>query len=375
VRSAGGVYSRYLEPIGDGFLVFAGLALLLVVPYLVWLYRRQGRVDPRRVQVAAAFLLFLVCAWALVLLPFPEESAAYCAQHTGKVQLVPFQWVADAVAEAQREGTGLRALLTNAPIVVRVFNLLLLLPLGVFLRRWWGRSLLATGLIALGLSLAFELTQVTAVWGLYPCPYRTFDVDDLIANTAGAMLGWWAAPAFRIIPERTSAAGRSAAPTTASLPRRLLATFIDYVLALLLGGLLVAAAAAALGLEQTGAQAARWSLPVGLAAVAVVWPVLTGSTPGQWFVLLRVRTPAGSRPSPLRVAVRAAVLWGPWLLAGVLLDLASGSAALSLAAVLVAPAWVLLVVALILRDPGRRGPHERASGTCTRLRDEAPASG
>lgn len=363
----GALYSRYLEPIGDGALVFLGLAVLLVVPYLVWLYRRTGRVDPRRVWVAAAFLLFLVCAWALVLLPFPAESATYCANRTGKVSLVPFQWVADAVAEAQREGTGLRALLTNAPLVVRIFNLLLLLPLGVFLRRWWGRGLLSTTLIAFALSLAFELTQATAVWGLYPCPYRTFDVDDLIANTAGAMLGWWAAPAFRVIPDRSASTGSAAAPALpdrASLPRRALATLIDYVLALLVGGLLVALTVAALGLEPTADQAARWTLPSGLLAVAVVWPALTGSTPGQWLVLLRARTLSGGRPGLGRLLVRVLVLWGPWLAAGLL----AGTVALW--AAVIAPAWAVLVLVLTARGAERRGPHERASGTRTALRDE-----
>ena len=41
-----------------------------------------------------------------------------------------------------------------------------------------------------GLSLTVELTQLTGLWGLYPCPYRQFDVDDLILNTTGVALGF-----------------------------------------------------------------------------------------------------------------------------------------------------------------------------------------
>lgn len=373
----GGLYSRYLEPIGDGALVFLGLSLLLVVPFLIVLYRRYGRVDPRAVWTGAAFLLFLVCAWALVLLPFPEESAAYCARHTGKVQLVPFLWVVDAWTEAQREGTGIGSLLTNAALVVRVFNLLLLLPLGVFLRRWWGRGLLSTTAIAFGLSLAFELTQATGVWGLYPCPYRTFDVDDLIANTAGAMLGWWAAPAFRIVPERAALEASPAARTASrpSVPRRFLATLVDYVLALLVGGLLVLLGATVLGADPTGTEAARWTLPLGLVVVTVLWPWRTGSTPGQWFVLLRVRTPAGERAGLGPLALRTLVLWGPWLAAGWLSSALVATAGVGGAvALLLAPAWVLTVVVLTVRDPEHRGPHERFSRTRTVLRDAAEPS-
>ncbi|MGD9954786.1 MAG: VanZ family protein [Candidatus Nanopelagicales bacterium] len=369
---ATGLYARYLEPIGGGLQIFLLVAVLLAVPFVVVQYRRRGRVDPRSVWVAGSFLLFLICAWALVLLPFPDDIAKYCASTVGKVNLRPFIWIPQAIEEARREGTGVLSILTNSPLVVRVFNVLLLLPLGVYLRRWWGRGWLATGAIGLGLSLAFELTQLTAIWGLYDCQYRTFDVDDLIANTAGALLGWLAAPAFRIIPERGSVAAQPR-PVRASLPRRFVATLIDYLAALLLGGAVVALLGA-LALPFDGAAVTRTSLVIGLVLVCVVLPVRSGSTVGQWLVLLSMRTGSGERPPFPALAVRTLVLWGPWVLAGVVATTSVGlSPALVLAAVLLSPLWIGVVVLLTLRDTERRGPHEKASGTATVVREHAPA--
>lgn len=374
---APGLYARYLEPIGSGLLVFLLVAVVLAVPFVIVQYRRSGRVDPRSMWVAGSFLLFLVCAWALVLLPFPEDVAKYCASTAGKVQLRPFIWIPEAVEEARREGTGVLSILTNSPLVVRVFNVLLLLPLGVYLRRWWGRGWVATGLVAFGLSLAFELTQLTAIWGLYDCQYRTFDVDDLIANTAGALLGWLAAPAFRIIPERGSAP-TATRPVRASLPRRFVATLVDYVAALLVGGLVVAAAGA-LGIAIDGAAVVRTSLVIGLVIVTVLVPALRGTTPGQWFVLLTMRTAAGERPSIGALAVRTLVLWGPWVVSGLLTTAAGSSPVLVLLAAMLSPLWIAVVVGVTLRDPERQGPHERASGTRTVLRpgsaEPVPAAG
>ena len=44
--------------------------------------------------------------------------------------------------------------------------------------------------MALGLTLFIETAQLTALFGLYPCPYRQFDVDDLILNVAGILAGF-----------------------------------------------------------------------------------------------------------------------------------------------------------------------------------------
>jgi glycopeptide antibiotics resistance protein len=40
------------------------------------------------------------------------------------------------------------------------------------------------------------VAQLTGLFGLYPCAFRTFEVDDLIFNISGLMAGfavlrWW----------------------------------------------------------------------------------------------------------------------------------------------------------------------------------------
>ena len=53
------------------------------------------------------------------------------------------------------------------------------------------------------LSLFFELTQLSGLYFVYPGSYRLFDVDDLIVNTAGSMIGFiLAGPVSRLLPTR-----------------------------------------------------------------------------------------------------------------------------------------------------------------------------
>ena len=50
-------------------------------------------------------------------------------------------------------------------------------------------------------SMFFEMTQLSGVWGIYPYAFRCPDVDDLMNNTLGCMIGFWMAPILmRFLP-------------------------------------------------------------------------------------------------------------------------------------------------------------------------------
>ena len=59
--------------------------------------------------------------------------------------------------------------------------------LGSTVFRW---NFLKTLIFSFLIALFFELTQGTGVFGFFECPYRLFDVDDLMLNTSGAVLGF-----------------------------------------------------------------------------------------------------------------------------------------------------------------------------------------
>lgn len=300
---------QYVAPIAQGFGVFLLGSLALLLPYVVWQYRRYGRVAPRRALVNATFALYLVCAWAVVLLPMPDPAAL---RHPAPVNLVPFQWWTDTIAVWDKAGNGWRALLTNGPLLVRLFNVALTVPLGVYLRRWYRRGWAIATLTGLALSLAFEFTQVTALWGLYPMPYRSFDVDDLIANTLGAGLGWLLAPLVVLLPARHHADDH---PVTgsASPARRLTALVVDgicWALAYLVLLFAVAGVAADLDYHPQTLAVVLWTVTFVLVFVAV--PTLAaGATPGRALVGLSARLPDGRPALWWRHLVREVVLLWP----------------------------------------------------------------
>jgi ADP-dependent NAD(P)H-hydrate dehydratase / NAD(P)H-hydrate epimerase len=357
---------HYVGPVAQGVGIFMVAVLVLAIPYLIWQYRRHGTIAPRRAWAHLTFALYLICAWALVLLPLPDPASL---RHPAPVNLVPFQWWSDMMSTLAASDGGWRALLTNAPLLIRVFNVALTLPLGVYLRRWFRRGLVVTTLAGFGLSLAFELTQVTALWGLYPMPYRQFDVDDLIANTTGAALGWVLAPAIVLLPRRRHQDDLRVAGLPSPL-RRLLALAVDvvcWVIAYLVCLLGVASVISGTDYSPTVLAVTVWTITFLLVFVGV--PLLaSGATLGRALLGLSVETASGGQAQWWRFLVREVLLMWPAAVAPVaswwVHDNVPDTPGATLFTALAIPSgWLVVVglVALLRRD--RRSLPDLVAGT------------
>jgi VanZ family protein len=197
-----------------GFLVVWGV---LVVPQVLVQLERFGAVVPVRLLRTAAVTLYGCLAVAVVMLPLPVPGEPRLSQ---TVQIVPLQWVADVGTElARHDRDGLLAAFTSQTFQQLAMNVLLFVPLGAMALRWWRRRFAATVLLGFAVSLLVEITQLSANFGTAPYQYRIFDVDDLMANTAGAAVGAVAAVLFRMlrtgsVPVHTSAPSRFDSPAS-----------------------------------------------------------------------------------------------------------------------------------------------------------------
>lgn len=141
-------------------LIDLASAALVLLPLCAILCRRWA-LSRRRAAVCLLFCLYLAAMFSLTGVPSVLALAFDPA-----LQLAPFVGML-------RDGK-------NA-----VLNVLLFVPLGIFLPVLWRgfRRWQQTALYSFGLSLAIEAAQLFT--------YRTTDVNDLLANTAGGLLGLW----------------------------------------------------------------------------------------------------------------------------------------------------------------------------------------
>ncbi|MCE1175452.1 MAG: VanZ family protein [Propionibacteriales bacterium] len=208
-------------------LLGGAIAVALFIPVAAGRYRRTGRL--RFVDVVTLLLVavYFVALWSYTLVPFPAAEGLRCAG----VQLHPFAFIGDIRADP-------RPLLHNRALLQVLFNVLLFMPLGFFLRVLARRGWALTTVIGFGISAVIEFTQLTGVWGMYRCAYRVFDVDDLMLNTSGAALGWLAAVPVAVLSENRRPTPHA---TRVTLGRRLVGVGVDVLASYLLGALLVLA--------------------------------------------------------------------------------------------------------------------------------------
>ncbi|WP_295841558.1 VanZ family protein [uncultured Microbacterium sp.] len=320
--------------VGSGLLaVVAGavVAVLAFVPFVAVSYRRRGHLTLGRSLLWAGAAVYFWAIWTYTLIPVPDSEVYRCAG----VNLHPFAFVDEVRAAVAVSGRYL-----TDPVVLQVaLNVLLFAPLGFFLRVLGGRGLLIAGLVGFATSGIIETTQLTGVWGLFPCAYRVFDVDDLIANTGGALLG--SILAF-VVPAQHRGVERAPdaeTPRPVSRRRRLLGLLCDVVGVWLVGfavAVVVQAVLVLLVRETSSFSTDRVASLAGVVAAAGLWLAVilaTGRSIGD--LATRVRFTNGVLPAwvarPLRFATGAgmytvlAELPTPWSLTALVLALATAA--------------------------------------------------
>ena len=310
--------TSYLEALRQAAILFPIIAVAFTIPYIAFNYHKYGSILSLRAVIVYTFILYLLCVYCLVILPLPSPEAA-AQLHGHKAQLVPFAFVGDILRNCDfqwsRPETWLSVLGTSA-FLTTAFNLLMTMPFGVYLRYYFQCRWFKTLALSFLLSLFFEVTQLTGLYFLYPGSYRLFDVDDLMVNTLGGMIGYLLGGlAARFLPSRNEIDRASfVRGHQVSFLRRLVALVYDAVAAAALSGVLILALAAL-------------SLPVHIASaglLAMVYfmfvPVLSrGQTMGHRLTRLRVVTAEGERSRWYQYILRygslfAVLYWLPWLL-------------------------------------------------------------
>ncbi|MEH3088397.1 MAG: VanZ family protein [Microbacterium arborescens] len=206
------------------------VGIVLFVPFVAVQYRRAGSLTAGRFALFAAALVYFFAIWTYTLLPLPDPAGIRCAG----VNVDPLQLVDDLRGAASRADGSARAFVVDTAVLQLALNVLLFLPLGFFVRVLGRRGVFTAIIAGFGVSLVVELTQLTGVWGLYPCAYRVFDVDDLLTNTTGALLG----SVIAMVVPRHAAPDEPDAPRPVTRRRRLLAMVCD-LLSYALVGILV----------------------------------------------------------------------------------------------------------------------------------------
>lgn len=309
----------YIEALEQAAILFPILAVLFTIPYIAWNYHKYGSVLSLRILIVYSFILYMLCAYCLVILPLPTgEAAANLSGH--QAQLVPFTFLGDIARESDavlsQPRTWLTVFNSNA-FLTTLFNLFLTMPFGMYLRYYFRCGWKRTLVYSLLLSLFFELTQLSGLYFIYSGSYRLFDVDDLIVNTCGSMIGFVLARiAMRFLPSREELDRESfVRGRRVSLLRRIVAFIYDEIAYAVLFIVVFLIWMANFGTMSVWVYALIW-----LAYFALCPIVLRGQTIGHRLTKLRIVSSGGGRVHWYQYALRYTLLFVLLVIAPVVLN-------------------------------------------------------
>ncbi|MDD3341796.1 MAG: VanZ family protein [Bacilli bacterium] len=292
---------HFMMPIGMAFLIFPLIAILFTLPYIVYQYRKFGSILFVKTAIVYSFILYLLTTYFLVILPLPpiEEVASLT---TAKVQLIPFRFVFDFFKDSgfvwNQFSTYFKAI-TSPSFYNVLFNVFLTLPFAVYLRYYFGFNSFKTIVCTFLLSLFFELTQLSGLYGIYPRPYRLFDVDDLFTNTLGGCIGYLITPLFSFFLPSREEIDKAAFKKgeRVSYFRRLCAFCFDLAFALFFTILIPT----------------NWMIGKYIIVIVcyfILIPYLTrGQTIGKWIVKIKIVTEEDKVPTLSNLLVRYGLLY------------------------------------------------------------------
>lgn len=188
----------YIQIIITACVFFPILAFLITIPYIIYNYNKYGSILFVRTILIYGFILYLLSAYFLIILPLPTID--FVSKLSTQVQLIPFSFISDIIWTVHfniKDISTYINVLKNSFVYQAIYNLLLTLPFGFFLRYYFNCNFRKTVFFTFCLSLFFEITQLTGLYFIYPHAYRLFDVDDLIINTLGGMIGYAFTPLFK----------------------------------------------------------------------------------------------------------------------------------------------------------------------------------
>lgn len=194
----------YLKPIISACYIFPILAVIFTLPYILYEYHKYGALLVIRTGIVYTFIFYMLTSYFMTILPLPPLDSV--TPDSACMLLKPFDAVRRVIDTAQVIASDISTYINIfrcSDFWQIVFNILLLLPFGVYLRYYFKRTWWQVLIFSFLYSLFFELTQLSGLYGIYEYPYRFFEVDDLICNTFGGMLGYVITPLLVfMLPDR-----------------------------------------------------------------------------------------------------------------------------------------------------------------------------
>ncbi len=171
--------STWIGSISEGLRIYVNYGMPITLPIIIIMMIVSKRVNLMELAVKQMFVMYLCCVAELVFFPLPtlEEAAGLSIRY----QLIPMHFIADFINDS-----------FFRVLCQVMFNVIMTIPFGMFLEYCIGLDIKKALLISFAFTAFIEIGQLTGLFFMFKGSYRLFDVDDLMLNTFGALIGYFA---------------------------------------------------------------------------------------------------------------------------------------------------------------------------------------
>ncbi len=214
-----GFFTEYTNDFKTALVLWPFVSLVLTIPILGILYHQKGKLKISGMIGCYLFVLYFCGLVCFTLYPLPDDPTGLGYTFGIEPAFNPFHFINDLRTDG------------FFGVFQIIANIVFFLPLGFMGRMMFGWSFKRSLITGFLISLTIETAQLTGAFGLYKYAYRMFDVDDLIWNTSGALIGWFVAN--KLLPDVKDK--KVEIENNPSFVRRTIAFIFDMVLILAIG--------------------------------------------------------------------------------------------------------------------------------------------
>ncbi len=127
----------YIEDILTGILVFPLLAMIFTMPYCLYQYHRYGAISKLRTLIIYSFILYMLIAYFMVILPLPDRESTIGSRWQDHLNLIPCNQIMIYWRGKKPSLSNVLAYLKSFSLWQLLFNVLLTLPFGIYLRYYF----------------------------------------------------------------------------------------------------------------------------------------------------------------------------------------------------------------------------------------------
>lgn len=169
--------TTWLSEIFTGCAIYAvmipAVALIILIRDL-----KKRSINAMRFLLDLLFVAYIMIVFSLVFFPLPDaETAATLCGYNGR--FVPFSFIKDIAKD--------KSLISVLQVL---FNVAMTIPFGAYLSYRFNFSIKQVIAYSLMLTTFIEVGQLTGLFFIFNGSYRLFDLDDIILNTLGGLLGY-----------------------------------------------------------------------------------------------------------------------------------------------------------------------------------------